>query len=843
MNKKQLIFAWVMGVLLLSGCATISQRSDSRRATELYRAGNFEEAYNVIKSFYDSNPDAPGVKDTFERIKKALIDKYLNEANTISSDPFAKRIILQKALALGKQQDDISKKVAEVNKEIESINEKAKKALEEKDLLESFKQFLAIKNYGHGFDSIVELKNKIISNEAVLLEKIEELDRKGESNQALLLGLAAQKLLPNSQKLKNLTEKSLSEKGQKAFLMAKEYSGVKNNDRLATSLIYFLIAWNYQQNMPELIVKIKEQFTKICKEAYPNLIIEFSSNFSDQQKEEILTVLREYKDLCKIRDLNENINNYKYQSNDILVSLNLTDLSVDAKPAQSVQYSKFLSGHQTVPNAEYDQVRFQYEQAVTNARQAQYNYAVNPNWGTGLAKGIAEGVANGLAARVAQTPSYIQQPVYQDYQYGRVDFNYQLNLKVGYKIIEPLTKSILKEDLFENSDYKKETSIVGAHPQDSNGVINKEAMNSEAILKEFSHSSFINLSKFIVNDLVEKKEVFEAEVALKTNNYGQVVDRVFAYKLLKWIADNDLMKSEITGDKIGDISRNLNIININEVLDKFNPNEYLTLDLSLNNIFKSSFNNNSFLKEDLVGFKEAFDNFNPEKLEYKKEGAQSWGNWVSESIKKIHEDNKSTPLHNTPSQNVIDECLRSVVVIETSQGSGSGFIVNAKGYVITNYHVIANQDSITVKLNDGRKVFADLISLVKSKDLALLKINEKNIEVIRIGNINKTKVGDSVYALGAPGGWAEKQILEQSVTKGIVSSIRLLEAPYNPLERIQFIQTDAAINPGNSGGPLINEKGEVIGINNQKMAEVGIEGLNFAISIEEVKKSFAEYLN
>jgi serine protease Do len=95
--------------------------------------------------------------------------------------------------------------------------------------------------------------------------------------------------------------------------------------------------------------------------------------------------------------------------------------------------------------------------------------------------------------------------------------------------------------------------------------------------------------------------------------------------------------------------------------------------------------------------------------------------------------------------------------------------------------------------------------------------------------------------LGAPGG-LKNQVLDQTVTRGIISAIRLIEAPYNPSEKIQFIQTDAAINPGNSGGPLINEKGEVIGVNSQKIVREAVEGLNFAISIEEVKKSFSEYL-
>jgi S1-C subfamily serine protease len=284
----------------------------------------------------------------------------------------------------------------------------------------------------------------------------------------------------------------------------------------------------------------------------------------------------------------------------------------------------------------------------------------------------------------------------------------------------------------------------------------------------------------------------------------------------------------------------MNIIKIQDVLKKYSLDDYLKLDLSINNIFRSSFINNIFLSEEFSRFTEAFEQFNPEKFEYREDYGLILGNFITNLFKKDAVEEKKEILQK-PTSNIIDQSLSSVVVIETPLCSGSGFIINNKGYIITNYHVIENQDNITVKLNNGEKVFANVISLAKSKDLALLKIAVGSIKPIRVGNIKRVRTGDTVYALGAPGGWGD-QILEQSVTKGIVSSIRYLEAPYNPLEKIQFIQTDAAINPGNSGGPLINEKGEAIGINNQKIVTRGVEGIGFAISIEEVKKSFSEYL-
>ena len=163
-------------------------------------------------------------------------------------------------------------------------------------------------------------------------------------------------------------------------------------------------------------------------------------------------------------------------------------------------------------------------------------------------------------------------------------------------------------------------------------------------------------------------------------------------------------------------------------------------------------------------------------------------------------------------------------------------MVNNKGYIVTNYHVIADQKDIIVKTKNGKKFFADLIEVVKYKDLALLRINTREVSRLKFGNIRKVSSGDTVYALGSPGG------LEQSVTKGVVSAIRALDAPYNPLTKIEIIQTDAALNPGNSGGPLVNERGEVIAVNSQKIVATDVEGISFSISIDEVKKSFAKYL-
>ena len=159
-----------------------------------------------------------------------------------------------------------------------------------------------------------------------------------------------------------------------------------------------------------------------------------------------------------------------------------------------------------------------------------------------------------------------------------------------------------------------------------------------------------------------------------------------------------------------------------------------------------------------------------------------------------------------------------------AQSLGSGFIVSPDGYVLTNNHVIADADEIMVRLSDRSEFKAKLIGTDPRTDVALLKIDGKNLPTVKLGDSNKLKVGEWVLAIGSPFGF------DHSVTKGIVSAKgrTLPNDSYVP-----FIQTDVAINPGNSGGPLFNMDGEVVGINSQIFTRSGgFMGLSFAIPID-----------
>ena len=160
---------------------------------------------------------------------------------------------------------------------------------------------------------------------------------------------------------------------------------------------------------------------------------------------------------------------------------------------------------------------------------------------------------------------------------------------------------------------------------------------------------------------------------------------------------------------------------------------------------------------------------------------------------------------------------------ERPRGVGSGFVLSADGFIMTNAHVVDGADQVMVTLPDKREFKARIVGADKRTDVAVVKIEATGLPAVKIGDVSRLKVGEWVMAIGSPFG------LDNSVTAGIVSAKQRDTGDYLP-----FIQTDVAINPGNSGGPLINMRGEVVGINSQIYSRSGgFMGISFAIPIDE----------
>ena len=159
-----------------------------------------------------------------------------------------------------------------------------------------------------------------------------------------------------------------------------------------------------------------------------------------------------------------------------------------------------------------------------------------------------------------------------------------------------------------------------------------------------------------------------------------------------------------------------------------------------------------------------------------------------------------------------------------ASGTGSGFIIESDGYIITNAHVVFQAETVVVKLADKREFNAEVVGLDRRTDVALLKIKANKLPKVTFGNSDLIKVGQWVAAIGSPFG------LENTMTVGVISAINRALPQEN---FVPFIQTDVAINPGNSGGPLFDTKGHVIGINSQIYSKTGGSmGLSFAIPID-----------
>ncbi len=163
---------------------------------------------------------------------------------------------------------------------------------------------------------------------------------------------------------------------------------------------------------------------------------------------------------------------------------------------------------------------------------------------------------------------------------------------------------------------------------------------------------------------------------------------------------------------------------------------------------------------------------------------------------------------------------------QTQQGAGSGWIIDEDGIIVTNNHVVEGAESITITLDDGRTFPVDMDTVATDwiTDLAILKIDTQNLPAVSVGDSSDLRIGDWVVAIGNSLG---ERI---SATSGIVSALEVSLPVSQDQTLHDLIQTDAAINPGNSGGPLVNMSGEVIGITSVKVAEVGVEGMGYAIS-------------
>ena len=181
--------------------------------------------------------------------------------------------------------------------------------------------------------------------------------------------------------------------------------------------------------------------------------------------------------------------------------------------------------------------------------------------------------------------------------------------------------------------------------------------------------------------------------------------------------------------------------------------------------------------------------------------------------------------------NQVEESVVAIDAFEDREGQGSGFVYREDGYIVTNYHVVGNSETVEVTFTDGLTENAEVLGTDLYTDLAVLKVDRDDLRPLQLGNLEDVEVGQKAVAIGNPFGF------QSSMTTGIISQTDRLLPVQGGFSIPNILQTDAAINPGNSGGPLMNAQGEVVGVNTAIETDTGVfSGVGFAISAESVER-------
>jgi len=181
--------------------------------------------------------------------------------------------------------------------------------------------------------------------------------------------------------------------------------------------------------------------------------------------------------------------------------------------------------------------------------------------------------------------------------------------------------------------------------------------------------------------------------------------------------------------------------------------------------------------------------------------------------------------------NQVEESVVAIDAFEDREGQGSGFVYREDGYIVTNYHVVGNSETVEVTFTDGLTENAEVLGTDPYTDLAVLKVDRDDLRPLQLGNLEDVEVGQKAVAIGNPFGF------QSSMTTGIISQTDRLLPVQGGFSIPNILQTDAAINPGNSGGPLMNAQGEVVGVNTAIETDTGVfSGVGFAISAESVER-------
>lgn len=492
---------------------------------------DLEKNYELYKEKVRKHPKNQKMQANYNAIRKELIEYYYLEANSLNEYNLPqKRLIAQKINGVDNNQTSL---LLQVTQEIDRIKKIASDASLETDIVSFLDMFISLIDYEPYFESVSSLRTKLYDLRSAFHNKVQELQLNGHLDQAIYLLSVLINLYPEPTEYETIKTELLMKRAELPLSLSKQYYAVENQDRLATSIIFALIAWYYGNRDNQLQSLIKNGLDDLFDVRNKKLAVSFSTNFSERQRSLFLNALNSSSIFDNKLNTYELMDGALPRQGELVIEIELLDLSIAENPVQSSPYSKYLAGYQDVPNPEYVNVERDYQRALAIYQEAAKEPDFDERTGrlnsAKISAATALSLISGKLKRISPT---LKQEIYQDYQYEKLDVNYQLSVSLKYRLFNSDTRSIIKEETYKNRGTQQRIAISGAHPQDVFKIIDTRIAQDEAaaILLAFAERNYTSIATDIC-DLWHKKALIDAQTAIHQGNYGEAVDKYFFYKL------------------------------------------------------------------------------------------------------------------------------------------------------------------------------------------------------------------------------------------------------------------------------------------------------------------------
>jgi S1-C subfamily serine protease len=827
---------WIGVLALALGCTSCSTTTAIKRSDQLANKGDYGEAYTNLLQELQKRPANNDLLTAKSRIGELFADSLVSRQASIPTNHLVERIRL-----LGTAADLESTNHEAIVDSLKSLQSTRAEVLRgaaaltnSTDLQVMIRNAEGLTNYT---DHDPELQKILLENPQVTSVAAGLLDQVGNGTNLLFAwNLAGQcKTLWENSEFQNRTKHLASRIRRSALhsIMPADSDSVSLGSKTMRTFVSVL----FNPGDEEDLAAHRRNVNEFRKLTLPEARLFVFGALSKEQSDYFQSKL-----ISKDADGDHRfISSSSTNPTPLFVQFDVLDAAYKPSSDDRLVFSKYYAGDTPVPNPAYDQAALYYNQIQANAQSARYANGVNPNLGNAIAAIITQKRANEAAGILANTPRYNSAPVYQDYQLKERTLAAECRLKAEFRVFDGISGSNIWSAPIETNETFTFKETIGAHPTDHEGHHNEEAPPdwAESRLQQFVTSQLDSAAQS-AGTIYEKAVLQEAEMAMQTSTESDYnpasIELAFALAfdsrkcrsveqgdVREWFATPEMKSAK---DQFESFCFQNNTTSKDQLWSRMSQalmaelggviadcNKSIGDDLSKANAFE-------LRSEHALLTKPTNDIALLTLTGAKKFSAPAAVAHVNASIK---------------------AALEATVTVFTDQGSGSGFVISTNGYIVTNHHVTDGARRVQIAGQDGKRIAARVVDSNESRDLAVLKVDEGNWVPIELGDMDTVGTGDTAFAIGSPG--AIDTVLQSTVTRGIVSSIREFPSTANPNIKVQYIQTDAAINSGNSGGPLVNEAGKVIGVNNFKLVGVAKQGLGFAISVDEIKKLYFRYIN